>query len=602
MSDICEIKRILNDRVHDVAAMLLPHGRREGHEWRAGSTAGEKGQSLAVHLDGAKAGVWADFNSGENGDLIDLWAASKRVALPQALEDIRSYLGLRSPEPDRVPRPQYVRPAKPKCSAPHARVHDYLTVDRNLPPEVLARYRIGEDGSRIIFPFLLPNGELALAKAREAIDGAKPVPTASNCEPILFGWQAVPENAREVTITEGEIDALAMAAYGFPAMSVPFGGGGKGKQNWIENEFERMERFERIYLALDMDEPGEQGAAEIASRLGRHRCYRVHLPKKDASECLMAGVTKEVITQCIADAKSLDPEGLKRASAFIDDVYRLFYPPHGEEIGYSLPYAALYGKLLFRPGELTLWTGDSGSGKSQIISDVLSKWVQERSRICLASLEMKPGWTLKRMVKQCGGVDRPTEPFLRTVMGYLDTGLLLYERVGKANIESLLEVFDYARAKYGCDQFVIDSLMRLGIAVDDYSAQEKAVYRLVEWTISNNVHSHLVAHSKKGDKDRGVPETSDIKGAMEIGANAFNIVAVWRNRKIEHPADMENRPEFTDEPGVTMNIAKQRNGDFEGKIKLFFSTKTYQYFSTQDNRRSPRCYACDTNLEEMANA
>ena len=44
---------------------------------------------------------------------------------------------------------------------------------------------------------------------------------------------------------------------------------------------------------------------------------------------------------------------------------------------------------------------------------------------------------------------------------------------------------------------------------------------------------HLVAHSKKGERDRGAPGIEDIKGAMELGANAFNIISVWRNRKLE---------------------------------------------------------------------
>jgi len=96
--------------------------------------------------------------------------------------------------------------------------------------------------------------------------------------------------------------------------------------------------------------------------------------------------------------------------------------------------------------------------------------------------------------------------------------VLLYDRIGKAGIEGLLEVFDHARAKYGCDQFIIDSLMRLGIAGDDYTGQEKVLFRIVDWTISNSVHTHLVAHSRKGESGQGAPATEDVKGAMEIGA------------------------------------------------------------------------------------
>lgn len=599
MTDILDVKRKLTDRVHAVAEMLLPGGRKEGSEWRAGSIGGEKGQSLGVHLTGEKAGIWSDFSDGQGGDLIDLWMAVRRSDLAQALVDIRAYLGMENPKAYREPKKAYTRPPKPKCSAPKARVRDYLTQDRNLPASVLEAYRIGEDGNRIVFPFLLPDGELAMAKTREAIAGGDPKPTAANCEPVLFGWQAIPANVRTVVITEGEIDALSMAAYGFPAMSVPFGGGGKGKQNWIENEFERLERFERIYIATDMDKPGDEAAAEIISRLGRHRCYRVRLPKKDANECLVAGIPVTEIARCIEAAEPMDPEGLRRASAYGDKVVQLFWPSHETPAGYSMPYLGLKGEIMFRPGEVTLWSGATGSGKSQIITDCVPRWVHEGSRVCIASFEMKPEWTLKRMVKQAGGVDRPTIGYIGSILEYLDRGVLLYEKVGKSDIQSLLDVFDYARAKYGCDQFVIDSLMRLGIAGDDYNGQEKAVFSLVDWAISKHVHLHLVAHARKGERDRGVPEAEDIKGAMEIGANAFNIITIWRNRKIEDEGDPQNRPDMTEEPGVTVNIAKQRNGDFEGKVKLYFNRKTYQYFSTGDKRTAPRYYvqSPSSNLE-----
>jgi len=39
-----------------------------------------------------------------------------------------------------------------------------------------------------------------------------------------------------------------------------------------------------------------------------------------------------------------------------------------------------------------------------------------------------------------------------------------------------------------------------------------------------------------------------------------------------------------------MNVAKQRNGDFEGSIGLWFDQATYRYFSSYDNRTWQRSY------------
>lgn len=597
MSDIATIKLHLRGQVESVCGYLLPDGEKKSGEWRIGSVAGEKGQSLGVHLGGVKAGVWSDFSTGETGDLIDLWMVVRRLSLEGALAEIRDWLKLERPKPHREPKRNYVRPPKPKCTAPQAGALHYLTEVRKIPVEILARYKVGGRGDIIVFPFLLPTGELVLAKERAAEDGARPKPTAANCEPILFGWQAVDVNSREVMLCEGEVDCLSWAAYGQQALSVPFGGGKGAKQQWIESEFERMERFERIYLAMDMDRQGDEAAEEIASRLGRHRCYRVKMPHKDGNECLMRGVAKEEMDRAIAEAASLDPEGLRKPSDFTDNVIYLLWPAAGDHVGYRMPYGKLEDKLMFRPAELSLWSGASGSGKSQIISDCVVDWVKQGSRVCLSSLEMKAAQTLKRMAKQLVGIERPTAKAIEMGLTWLDDGLLLYELVGKSNIETILSVFDYARCKYGCDQFIIDSLMRLGVAGDDYTAQEKIVFQLVDWVIAHNVHLHLVAHSRKGASQTGAPETEDIKGAMEIGANAFNIITVWRNRaleddirKAESIRDEDGLAELQQKPGVMINIAKQRNGDFEGKVGLWFDKSCYRYYSSYDRSMWSRSY------------
>lgn len=590
MSDITQIKRGLAARALSIAEMLLPAGKKVGHEWEVGSVLGEQGKTLKVHLTGEKAGIWCDFATGECGDLLDLWCSVHNIKLVEALSRARSFLGMKTPvevRELRVPRKTFKQPPKPICSVPKGRALDYLREDRNISAEAIAAYKIGEQGDKIVFPFMSRDGsKLILAKARVASDGQKPIPTASDCAPTLMGWHLVPDNAREITICEGEIDALSLYDYGRIGMSVPFGGGKGAKQDWITTDFDQLEAIEKFYLALDDDAVGDQACEEIASRLGRHRCYRVKLPRKDANQCLVEGVTKEEIDKAFAAAKTVDPDELRAPIDYLDEVSNLFWPEVGQHIGYHTPYDKLGFKLMFRPGEMTLFSGASGDGKSQIVSDCVVDFVQQGARTCILSLEMKGRWTLKRMVKQAGKIDRPTKPFIEKILRWLTPGLWIYDLTGKVKVESILEVFNYARARYGCDVFVIDSLMRMGVASDDYVGQEKLVYELVEWAAEHDVHLIMVAHSRKGDHARGVPGLEDIKGGMEIGANAHNAIVVWRNRKNEEQlAHEENEAvikALKEEPGVVLNLCKQRNGDFEGKIGLWFDQDTYRYRSSYD--------------------
>jgi hypothetical protein len=97
---IDQVAALLAGRIDALAPELLAGGKRKGREWRAGSLAGEAGQSLGVHLTGAKAGVWCDFASGETGDALDLVAQVLfRGDKSEALKWSRRWLGLEDGDP-----------------------------------------------------------------------------------------------------------------------------------------------------------------------------------------------------------------------------------------------------------------------------------------------------------------------------------------------------------------------------------------------------------------------------------------------------------------------------------------------------------------------
>ena len=92
--DISEIAGLLAGRAEAVCQWLLPQGKREGREWRAGSIGGDAGQSLGVNLSG-KAGVWRDFaDNAKGGDLIDLIQAVHGCNKAEAVKEAKEFLGI----------------------------------------------------------------------------------------------------------------------------------------------------------------------------------------------------------------------------------------------------------------------------------------------------------------------------------------------------------------------------------------------------------------------------------------------------------------------------------------------------------------------------
>lgn len=605
------ISKKLSEQAENVARLLLPNGKRSGNEWRIGSIDGETGESLGVHLEGQKAGVWSDFATGESGDLLSLWALKRNITLPEAIKDAMRYLGISNPKLEGQKLKNFEKP-KHKISGElnnSSAVYRYLTTERKLTPETVHKFKIGERGRDIVFNYVR-DGELVLIKylSLDRVNGKKQISAEKDCEPCLFGWDLIPKNSRSIVIDEGEIDAMTLNQYGFPALSVPFGAGAGAKQKWLEYEFDRLAMFDEIFLCFDPDEEGRKAIAELAERLGRHRCRIVELPFKDPNECLQNNVSTETMQKCFDNARSLDPEELKRASMFVDDVINMFYPDENAFVGYDAPWDKAKGKVIFRNDELSVWTGINGHGKSQFLGQLMLHLMKSGAKVCVASLEIKPKRLLKRLAQQASCLAEPTEEYIRTIHDWYDDRLWLFDLVGNAKSKRLLEVFLYARQRYSIDVFVIDSFMKLDIAEDDYKAQKALMEELCDFKNQHDCQIHIVVHPRKGSDETKAPSKLDNKGTGAISDLADNCFCIWRNKEKESlkniqaqgvtltPAQLEKLKAFD----VLWICDKQRNGDWEGSIGFCFDPKSLQYLPSENAKLIQYVnYSCTKNFNNQ---
>ncbi|CAE6946284.1 hypothetical protein R69608_05539 [Paraburkholderia nemoris] len=577
-----EVSQRLVAEAESIASMLLPNGKREGAEWVAGSVAGEDGRSLKVRVSGNKAGVWRDFASDAGGDLIDLWAATRQISLKEAFEQARQYLGISVPKMT-TPKRAYTRPPKPPATKPAGRVLSYLTNERKLSIETIAAFKVGatKDDDAIIFPFLR-DGELVntkhLAVERDA-NGKKKTWQASDAEPCLFGWDLVREDVKAVLIVEGEIDAMSLYQYGFDALSV---NQGAGNHQWIDSDFDRLERFQEIFLWFDNDEPGQKGVREVASRLGLDRCRIVDFRLKDANEALQQGVPLDEITDAVAAATRIEPADLRTPDAYLDEVLSMFLDEPLELSGSALPWPAWSNRVRLRGAELSVWTGINGHGKSDVLGQVILDLIKQGQRACIFSGETKPAMLLYRMVVQACATSHPTGPFIRAANGWLNGALWVYDHVGSVDQDKLFEAFRYAAKRYRAMHFVVDSLMKCGIAEDDYKAQKAFVDRLCDFKNEFNAHVHLVAHARKGENEHQAPGKLDVKGTGAICDLADNVFTVWRNKRKE----LTDAPD-ADEEDTRIYCNKQRATGYEGALRLWFDPASRHFRQRSDWHPQP---------------
>lgn len=603
--DIRELSEKLKEQASAVVAYLLPGGRSNNREWEVGSINGEEGKSLRVCISGDKRGVWSDFATGEGGDLIDLWCAVKGVVLKDAIQDIKKWLGIVEPELQRMGKKQYKRPQRPKDAkklSEESPVMRYLKEQRKLTAGSLAAFKVSEatavgtkQGPWIIFPSIR-DGELIACKYLhlERKDGKKQTFVESDCEPCLFGWQAMNDKSREVVICEGEIDAITFHQYGYQAMSVPFGGGGGNKQQWIDHELPNLDRFETIYLALDNDEAGEEGTREIIGRLGKDRCRIVKLPHKDINECLVKGMTADEVSRCISDSKYIQPEELISFASLESRVLENFFPSGGKVPGFDTPWKNM--PFRFRRSELSVWTGVNSHGKSLMLNQLMVAAMQQGERVCIASLEMPGDKTAVRFVRQITGTKTPSIAEIKGALEWLDMKAWCFNLVGSAKVQKLLEAFNFAYKRYGVRQFVVDSLMKCGLNEDDYNGQKQLMETLCDFVNTTEAHVHLVAHSRKHENEDYQVGKLDVKGTGAISDLAWNCFTVWRNKRKELAVSeykatgivtmktkdgKRERPmtyeEMTALPDAMLICDKARNEEWEGKVRLYYDWQGMRY-------------------------
>ncbi|WP_439671452.1 SF4 helicase domain-containing protein [Cupriavidus necator] len=577
-----EISNRLALEAEAIAGMLLPNGKRQGPEWVAGSVDGEAGDSLKVRISGNKAGVWKDFAAGNGGDLIDLWAATRGLSLREAFEAAHSYLGISEPK-FAAPRRVYSRPTRPPATKPAGRVLEYLMTERKLSPETIQAFKVGasKDDDTIIFPYLR-GGELVnvkhLALQRDPA-GKKKTWQAADAEPCLFGWDLIADDAKAVLITEGELDAMSLYQYGLGALSI---NQGAGNHQWIDSDFDRLERFQEIFLWFDNDEPGQKGAKEVANRLGLDRCRIVRFHLKDANEALQQGTTIDEISAALDSAERIEPADLRTPDAYLNEVLALFHDGPVNQSGATMPWPAWADRVRLRPGELSIWTGISGHGKSDLLGQVVINLVKQGERACFFSGEIKPAKLLRHLVVQACATCSPTEPFIRAAHEWMNGAIWLYDHVGSIDQDSLLEAFRYAAKRYRVTHFVIDSLMKCGIAEDDYKAQKGFVDRLCDFKNEFDVHVHLVAHARKGEGEDKAPGKLDVKGTGAISDLADNVFTVWRNKRKE----LQDSPDPTEEDG-RIYCHKQRATGYEGALRLWFDPHSLHFRQRSDWRPKP---------------
>lgn len=465
------------------------------------------------------------------------------------------------------PKINYQKP-KPEVKKINTEVDNYLK-SRGFTTKTIKFFKIAQKNGAVAIPYF-KNAEVVNVKYRP-LDKKHSMWTEKNAEPTLYNRDNITKN--ELIITEGEYDCMSLYQLGIEAVSLPNGVNGF---TWVDNEWDWLRQFKKIYLCLDNDFAGIEGMQKLAQKLGAWRCKKIILPCKDANDCLKNGITKDEFLQFIADAVDFQPATLVSPSHFLDDVLDYIKNPsklHGIPTAWDKLTEKLKG---WRSEELTIWSGRNSSGKSTILNQHVISLATHDIKSCIASLEMPPSRYLRWAIMQFLGVAFPTEAEVRETLEIFDTKIYIINTHEEMKPDDLLDIFEYAARRHDVKHFIVDSLMRIAFAGRDELKEHKAfVSNLLSFAKKFKCHVHLVAHPRKGFKDSDKPGKVDIMGTGHISDLAHNVIMMWRAPEdIKDKARIEGKEVFD----TLMDVQKNREFGVEGGIKLWFDaeTKTFE--------------------------
>ncbi len=230
----------------------------------------------------------------------------------------------------------------------------------------------------------------------------------------------------------------------------------------------------------------------------------------------------------------------------------------------------------FRQNELTVMTGETGSGKTTFgaafIPFVLSR---ANHPVLIASFEMKPPAIQRKMVQMITG-----HPFPELSRKEKEEALNLIEKLpihfidayGQLGLKELKGTIFRAHRQHKIELAILDHLhFFLKYSADhERQAIDAAMVEIKSWAMTLGIHIILVVHPTKLETENRPVKMNDLKGSSGLKQIPDNILSIWRPRG----KDDLKKPQGE----VILYVLKVRDdlGD-EGDIILTFDKRSQRY-------------------------
>ncbi|CAL8304213.1 unnamed protein product [Lota lota] len=371
----------------------------------------------------------------------------------------------------------------------------------------------------------------------------------------LFGLPPAGQPDAEVVLTGHELDVLAVSqGTGLPAVALP-----RGNSCLPPSLLPYLEQFKRVTLWLGGDMRAWEASRIFSRKLGLRRCSLVR-PGDDQPRPAEALARGKNLTRVVKGAIPAVHKSIVSFRQLRDDVYGEL--ANTEQVaGVKWSRFPELNRILkgHRKGELTVFTGPTGSGKTTFISEVALDLCMQGVNTLWGSFEINNVRLAKIMLTQFSmqRLEENLERYDYWADQFEELPLYFMTFHGQQNIKTVLDTMQHAVYLYDINHVVIDNLQFMmgqeNLSVDKFAVQDHIIGAFRKFATNSSCHVTLIIHPRKEEDDREL-QTASIFGSAKASQEADNVLILQEKKLVTCPGRR------------SLQVTKNR---FDGDVGLF---------------------------------
>ncbi|XP_060951176.1 twinkle protein, mitochondrial [Limanda limanda] len=371
----------------------------------------------------------------------------------------------------------------------------------------------------------------------------------------LFGLPLVGRMDSEVVLTGHELDTLAVSqATGLPSVALP-----RGVSCLPPILLPYLEQFKRVTLWLGGDIRSWEASKIFSRKLGLRRCSLVR-----------PGEYRPCPVEALAQGKNLNhivKASIPAAHKSIVSFKQLREDVYGELLNTEQVAGVKWTRFLelnrilkgHRKGELTVFTGPTGSGKTTFISELALDLCMQGVNTLWGSFEINNVRLAKIMLTQFAlqRLEENLEQYDFWADKFEDLPLYFMTFHGQQNIKAVLDTMQHAVYLYDINHVIIDNLQFMmgqeNLSVDKFAVQDHIIGAFRKFATNSSCHVTLIIHPRKEEDDREL-QTASIFGSAKASQEADNVLILQEKKLVTCPGRR------------SLQVTKNR---FDGDVGIF---------------------------------